>query len=314
MSSQPAYIPLFGNDYLGDTMHLTTEEHGAYFLLMIAAWRQDDCGLPYDDRKLAKIVRLPTRRWDAIKETILEFWTVEEGRIFQPRLRKEWNYARQKSEANRKSASARWSKQATENIESGSCERTTERNAPQPQPQVEEEPNGSPSQGAGALEGAEAGSDDLFGGEPEKPKAKRKREPKPEEPFVLPDWVPVDEWNAFLGMRDKIKATPTEHALRLLVKKLDELRTSGNDPGEVLEQSTMQNWRGIFEVRKSRNEQRNGYGNSGFGSPAGSRFQPEGSIAEGLRRIELARNHGSSGEAGRWDDCEPEGGYLGSGS
>jgi len=79
--SAPAYLPLFGSDYLADTRHLSTEEHGAYLLLMIAAWRGDDCDLPMDDKKLARITCLSTRKWLVIKETILEFWTVENGRI-----------------------------------------------------------------------------------------------------------------------------------------------------------------------------------------------------------------------------------------
>lgn len=168
----------------------------------------------------------------------------------------------------------------------------------------EEEPNGSPSKGAGASEGGGAGSDDLFGDAAAKPKAKRKREPKQQDPFALPDWVPVDEWQAFLKMRDKIKAPPTDEALRLLVKKLDELRTSGNDPGEVLEQSTMQNWRGIFEVRKSRNEQRNGNGNSNWGASSGNRGARaekcgfSTAIDDELERLGFGDTSGSSG---RWD-------------
>ena len=133
--ASPPYIPIFGSDYLADTRHLTTEEHGAYFLLMIAAWRQDGCCLPLDDKKLSRITGLSSRRWLAIKDTILEFWTIENDRIFQGRLRKERDYADQKSNKNRNSANARWDKQATENIESDVCERVSERNAPQPQPQ-----------------------------------------------------------------------------------------------------------------------------------------------------------------------------------
>lgn len=143
--SAPAYLPLFGSDYLADTRHLSTEEHGAYLLLMIAAWRQDDCGLPCDDKKLARIVGLSPRKWMAMRDTILEFWSKRDGRIFQERLLKEWRFALQKSESNRENARKRWSTQGAENIESGQYDRTSDGNAPQPQPQEEEEPIGSPS-------------------------------------------------------------------------------------------------------------------------------------------------------------------------
>lgn len=167
----------------------------------------------------------------------------------------------------------------------------------------EEEPNGSPSQGAGASEGDEAGSDDLFGGEPPaKPKSKSKRAPSVA--HLLPeDWEPtltpraqaiVDGWPPGVLDREEFKFR-NYHQSR------------GNK---------MKDWDAAFRTWIGNADDRNGYKipGSGFGAPAGSRFQPEGGIAEGLRRIELARNHGSPGETGRWDDHGPEGGYLGTGS
>ena len=82
MSSKPAAIPLFADAYLADTMHLSTEEHGAYLLMLMAAWRYDDCSLPSDDKKLARVVGLSPRRWGQIKDTLLEFWTLDGDRIF----------------------------------------------------------------------------------------------------------------------------------------------------------------------------------------------------------------------------------------
>jgi uncharacterized protein YdaU (DUF1376 family) len=130
--SKPAALPLFGDAYLADTTHLTTEEHGAYFLLLLAAWRQDDCALPDADSKLARIVGMTTRKWKAIRPTLMEFWTVENGRIYQPRLRREHDFVCKKSESNRKSANARWSKQAPENKEGVGMRSQCEGNAPPP--------------------------------------------------------------------------------------------------------------------------------------------------------------------------------------
>ena len=143
MSSQPASIPLFGDAYLADTTHLTAEEHGAYLLLMITAWRQEDCSLPCDDKKLAKIVRMSLKKWLSIKETVVAFWTIEGGRMHQKRLLKEWHFVRQKRQSNRQSAQARWNKQSAENKGSDECERISEGNAPPPPPPPLEEPSGS---------------------------------------------------------------------------------------------------------------------------------------------------------------------------
>lgn len=95
--SKPSHIPLFPDAYHRDTTHLTTEEHGAYLLLMMAAWGSDDCTLPNDERRLAALVKMPVSRWRKIAPTVLEFWTIEKGRIMQKRLLKEWEYVREKS-------------------------------------------------------------------------------------------------------------------------------------------------------------------------------------------------------------------------
>lgn len=142
MSKKPAAIPLFADAYLADTTHLTTEEHGAYLLLMMAAWRQEDCALPNDDRKLARIAGLTRRKWSAVKDTILEFWVVENGRIYQSRLRKERAWVDQKSNSSSKSARARWDNQGAENKEDGGMRTQCDGNAPPPPPIPLDKSNG----------------------------------------------------------------------------------------------------------------------------------------------------------------------------
>jgi uncharacterized protein YdaU (DUF1376 family) len=55
------WMPLYVGDYLGDTGHLTTAQHGAYLLLMMHYWRKGE--LPDDDRQLSKITKLPLKTW-----------------------------------------------------------------------------------------------------------------------------------------------------------------------------------------------------------------------------------------------------------
>jgi len=67
--------------------------------------------------------------------------------------------------------------------------------------------------------------------------------------FILPEWIDKDTWGAFLEMRKKKNAVPTERAKQLLVKELEKLRSEGYDPNEVLNQSIMRNYTGVFPLK-----------------------------------------------------------------
>ena len=79
MTARPdTWMPLYVADYLADTVALSCEEHGAYLLLIMDYWRRQG-PLPDDDAKLAKIVRLPARRWAVVRETVAEYFQVADG-------------------------------------------------------------------------------------------------------------------------------------------------------------------------------------------------------------------------------------------
>lgn len=65
------YMQLYIADYLADTMHLSTEEHGAYLLLMFNYWQT---GRPIPKNRLAKIARLSNDRWIAVESSLKEFF------------------------------------------------------------------------------------------------------------------------------------------------------------------------------------------------------------------------------------------------
>lgn len=92
--------------------------------------------------------------------------------------------------------------------------------------------------------------------------------------FVLPKWVPVDAWNAWLEMRKAIKKPLTDRAKAMAVKKLDLLRQEGYAPDAVLDQSTFKSWSGLFSINEqqatSQNQQRSSQ------LSADEQFLPEG--------------------------------------
>ena len=89
MAEFPAMM-LWTDAYLADTTHLRTEEHGAYLLLLMAAWRSKDGALTDDDAFLARVCRCTLDRWRTRMRPIMEpFFTVSGGRWTQKRLQKE---------------------------------------------------------------------------------------------------------------------------------------------------------------------------------------------------------------------------------
>jgi hypothetical protein len=65
----------------------------------------------------------------------------------------------------------------------------------------------------------------------------------------LPDWLPVEQWEAFLEMRRKIRKPLTDRGMAIALKKLDELRKQGEDPSAVLEQSIFHDWQSVYPVK-----------------------------------------------------------------
>lgn len=111
MSRPNLWLPLYVGDYLRKTMRLTTEQHGAYLLLLMALW-SDGGSLPADDETLAAVTRLSPEAWRRHAPTILAFFTVEDGLLVSPRLVEEQERAaaisKVRQEAGAAAAAKRW--------------------------------------------------------------------------------------------------------------------------------------------------------------------------------------------------------------
>lgn len=129
--SAPAWMPLYIADYLADTGHLSTVEHGAYLLLIMHYWQNS--GLPIDDAKLARICRLPLKQWQAIRSTIAELFGDDwrHGRI-DAELAKAADTISKRSAAGRAAACARHNKR---NANAPSNAQQTDTPIPSPVPE-----------------------------------------------------------------------------------------------------------------------------------------------------------------------------------
>ena len=112
MTKADIWMPLYIGDYLADTARLTTEQHGAYLLLIMDYWRSGK--LPDDDRVLAQICKMSLDAWSNARASIQHYFSIEDGfwvhaRIEAEKVSAETNKGK-KTEQARKAAEARWSK------------------------------------------------------------------------------------------------------------------------------------------------------------------------------------------------------------
>ena len=106
-------MPWYVADYLVDTTNLNTEQHGAYCLMLMAAWKNGG-GLPKDDRQLAAITKLSPAKWRAHKEILIAFFKDDGNCYVHDRVAREHAKAKSISEKKAKvgadGASKRWQK------------------------------------------------------------------------------------------------------------------------------------------------------------------------------------------------------------
>ncbi|WP_049052246.1 DUF1376 domain-containing protein [Klebsiella aerogenes] len=114
------YMQLYIADYLADTMHLSTEEHGAYLLLMFNYWQT---GRAIPKSRLSKIARLTNDRWSSVEVSLKEFFNDNGTEWVHERIERDLEMVRssqrQKSDAGKASARARKVKKSAEEKRNG---------------------------------------------------------------------------------------------------------------------------------------------------------------------------------------------------
>jgi uncharacterized protein YdaU (DUF1376 family) len=128
-NSAKVWMPLYVGDYLADTGRLTTEQHGAY-LLLILDYRRNGA-LPDDDSILATTCRLSANAWSMHSPVLRRFFTkAEDGLLHHKRIDAEIAKAQINLDVSvtraRKGAEARWRKNASEHY-SKRCTRNAQR-------------------------------------------------------------------------------------------------------------------------------------------------------------------------------------------
>jgi len=102
------YMQFYVADYLADTMHLTTEEHGAYLLLIFNYWQT---GKPLPKARLARIARMTNERWTPVEQALSEFFADDGETWIHERIEQDLSIVKrmqnQRSKAGKASAKSR---------------------------------------------------------------------------------------------------------------------------------------------------------------------------------------------------------------
>lgn len=219
------YMQLYIADYLGDTQHLTTEQHGAYLLLLMAMWRAGG-RLPNDAGKLARIARVSARRWHLLADDIMPFFEVTDGEITQKRLEREHQKASSISAKRSASGAAGGKAKALKNNDAdlANAKQTPQHHAPvpEPEPYISSETTSLRNTPEGAIV----------------PKPKHEREAIAE---ALAEAVSEDRVQAIIEFRKRIKAPLTLKAAQLLAKRLLEAPNPNAGADLMIERG----WRGF---------------------------------------------------------------------
>lgn len=134
------YFPMFPTDFEAKTSHLSLAEDGAYNRLLRLAWMTPGCSLPADRAWVYRRLRAHSEADQAVVEAVIEeFFEVENGRLSNARLTKEWLAATEAHER-RKSAGAKGGKaKALKTNESAPSNATAKLKQPEPEPEPDTE-------------------------------------------------------------------------------------------------------------------------------------------------------------------------------
>jgi uncharacterized protein YdaU (DUF1376 family) len=132
---------MYWDAYLADTTHLTTEEHGAYMLLLAAMWRRNGV-VPDDDKDNARILGLTPVKWRKIKARLMATisgFIVENDTITQEKLQKTWKNTQEKIDKNKQNGAKGGRAAASNNNDLGQANATVsvkpKSSIPEPEPE-----------------------------------------------------------------------------------------------------------------------------------------------------------------------------------
>lgn len=207
-------VQLHLGDLLEGTQDMDNGEYGAYVALFLAFYNLPDQEFEKDDARMARMAKCDNREWRRVKNKVLSKFIDLGTKVTHNRVKKDVELYNRKSEINSLNA-LKMHERRSANASNSHMRNACETHATQdPRPKTQDKIN-------------------------------NKKHFAP-----IPEWVPIKVWNDFCKHRG---SKFTLNAQNLLIDKLDRFRQDGEDPSDVLKQSIMSGWSGIFPVKGKQN-------------------------------------------------------------
>lgn len=233
MARRPSF-QFYPQDWLGSPLiaAMSAAEEGAYIRLLCYCWNSEDCSLPDQDDVLARIGRID-EGYLKVSSSLLrkcfvshpdkKGFLTNERLLFERKKQDEW---KKKCEiAGKKSGEAR-------NIKASNKLKVSSILVPTKiEGRGELNVNSSTSSSSSKvidIKNISITSQKNLGD------------------FVLPNFLPNEIFQNFLSHRRKLKKPMTDHAQKLLIKKLTKFHEQGNDVVEIINESILRGWLSVF--------------------------------------------------------------------
>lgn len=205
---------------------MTKEQRSAYRDLLDYMWDSGNCRLLNDQETLRTLADCTVEEWKSIGPVVMaQFVTTGRCYITNRKLRFVWeermSFKENRSEAGKKGAKTRWHSHSSAIAQ--------------------------PMANDSSASASSSASTSTTAKSKENPKTNATPAASPQ--LDLPIWVPEPTWKAYAEMRSKMRCPLTPHATILIFKKLKAWMEAGQNPQDVLEQSIVNGWRGVFELK-----------------------------------------------------------------
>lgn len=208
--TQINYIQFHIGDFLGGVIGFDATETGAYMMLICAHYQAGIQGLPDDDEYLARIAKVGLKSWRKIRQRLVTKFEIKDGFWVSERVAKELLRVNEVSARNSAKALKRHNPDHAA-AEPRQCKPITNNQ------------------------------------EPVRKKDSPSSPPRGEDPFPVPDWLDTQAWSEYRKHRGK---TFKRNAQKLAIGKLERWRAQGHDPTEIINNSIMNGWKGLFEPKE----------------------------------------------------------------